>query len=76
MTKKPSKSKTEKPSDLKGTTAPSTTGPQTPRDLNSIFPMLPADHRLFQGGYKIGERRSTPLSKRSQATKEPKPKNK
>jgi len=50
---------------------PSTTGKKTPRDLFSSIPDLRADHPLFSRGWIVGERRSTPLSKRTQAKKSP-----
>ncbi len=70
MTKNPSKSKTDKPSDPKETTAPSTTGPLTLKEMLSIFPPLKEDHPVFTRGWIVGERRSVPLSRN---TKSPKP---
>ena len=55
----------------KDSTAPNTTGKKTRRAPLSWAKPLPADHPLFSRGWIVGERRSTPLSKRTQAKKSP-----
>ena len=62
----------------KDSTAPNTTGERTrtAKELlaRSKARMAKPGDPIFDLGWIVGERRSTPLSKRSQATKEPKPK--
>ena len=50
---------------------PSAAGKKTPRDPFSWTKPLPADDPLFSRGWIVGERRSKPLSKRTQAKKSP-----
>jgi hypothetical protein len=62
----------------KDSTAPSTTGVsiQRAKELfaESEARMAKPGDPIFDLGWIVGERRSTPLSKRTQATKEPKQK--
>ena len=58
-----SESKTAASSAQTGSTAPSTTGTMTLKELNSFFPMASKDDPIFKIGFVIGEKRMTPLFK-------------